>query len=408
VAQPNSFPQLKEVLENEKKQMEKMDAMEKMLVKMASSLDKLEACDKPLPTPEEEEEVELVVEEEVKVRRGVLFISSEGNDIDLEEIAKSTDSKIEKVMTYRIEKDDSAPDPELHLRKMIQENMTEEHDFGIIVVGANDVDKVVQGAGQWKEVEQQSRQLTDIAMAAAEQFSADMFVSQRVPRHGGEPALAKLTTIGNSYLETMVTTAQCAKLHLVKQTNLGDPQLGQGYKDLYSNHKHLSDKGLKKLTRNLVSAVKEVFPVKEEVKAAKVGEEVKVKEVRMAPGVKQVKVKYQEKQPGGDRGGQFARPPPPNPKHPLHPFHPLHPPPPSYPPHHPPPYQRHPCRRWAAGPRSTGVPRSRSSSSTRGRGPSTPRAPRDPPGRPSGPPATAVTTATAVATTITSDRWVLY
>ena len=157
------------------------------------------------------------------------------------------------------------------------------------MVGSNDVDKVAHGPGKWLEVEEQSRQLTSIAMAAATDYNAEMLVSHRIPRCGGDATLARLTTVANSCLETMVTTAETGRLHLVRHNNLGDLQ-GLGHKDLYSDPKHLSDKGKKKLAKNLVSAILSVYPVKEKVKKkeevktkddAKKRDEVKVKEVKV-------------------------------------------------------------------------------------------------------------------------------
>ena len=130
---PNvNLPQIKEVLERESKQMEKMGKMEEMLAKMASTLDRLETSksnkkeevvvEEEEKVEEEKEEVEVV--EEVKVRKGILFTSSEGKHIDMEEIEKATNTKIERVMTYHLAQDESAPDPELHLNNMINQKMT--------------------------------------------------------------------------------------------------------------------------------------------------------------------------------------------------------------------------------------------------------------------------------------------
>ena len=59
--------------------------------------------------------------------------------MDVERLELATNSEIELVTTYTLEKHEKTKDPDLHLLNMIEEHVNRDMSFVVIGVGTNDI-----------------------------------------------------------------------------------------------------------------------------------------------------------------------------------------------------------------------------------------------------------------------------
>ena len=83
-------------------------------------------------------EVEDITSERVK-DKGIIFTSSIGKYINKERLELATNSDIELVTTYTLEKYDNTKDPDLHLLNMIEDHVNRGISFVVFGVGTNDI-----------------------------------------------------------------------------------------------------------------------------------------------------------------------------------------------------------------------------------------------------------------------------
>ena len=296
---------------------------------------------------QEEEVVEVA---EVKQRKGILFTSSIGKYIDMAKLEKETNSKVEKVMTYRIEEKKDSPDPEAFVENMVKEKLKEDHDFAVFLVGSNDISEMkgadLDSTDVLAKCERQSQHLLDTLVDIATKNSTEVFVSEMTPRYDSSERdetgpLAVLSSYANSTMVTKVMEARArsVRLHLINQRNLVRPKGVEQNKIYQRDGRHLTKEGVSLLTCNITKSLRSVYKDMPKVEVEGVKEEVKVKE---APKVKTpLKVKgglvHQDPRhlpkntppppPGANRppGGQFqpwvgqSLPPRPLPRHLLPP-----------------------------------------------------------------------------------------
>lgn len=220
----------------------------------------------PFPglTPTLGEEVEEVEKEEPKVRKGIIFTDSINRDIDVERFENTTRSKVEVVKTNRIVENSTALNPESHLDKLVNEHMKKEHDFAVFMVGTNDITdiKPMLGVKTKAEVQancdKQSTKLVKIAEEAANKNSAEVFLSEMIPRYDCSN-LEQLSKLTSSQVMVKVAAATTERLHLVGQGGLSCPTLGKKREELYKNNIHLTQKGLYSTSTNLILSMHEVY-----------------------------------------------------------------------------------------------------------------------------------------------------
>ena len=253
------------------------------------------------PTKVQEEEVAIQEEEEVvvvKQRRGIIFTSSVAREIDIEQLEKETNSKIEKVETYRIkEKKEGCRNPESHVSAMVEEHMKKDYDFAVFVVGSNDITDLqddLESPDVLEKCDKLSQQLVGAMVGVATEYSTEVFVSELTPRYDskekdGLGPLATLSMVTNTHLVAKVKEARSdsVRLHMVSQRSLARPRGPEQNKVYKKDGKHLTVEGLRLFRSNLVNALRVVYTNIPEVK----GEEVKVKEQPSATKVKSPKVK---------------------------------------------------------------------------------------------------------------------
>ena len=209
---------------------------------------------------EDEDKDEAMV---VKVRKGIVFADSIGKDIDVERFEMSTNSKIEVIPTYRILDNDIAPDPNLHLENMIEQHMKKEHHFAVFMVGANDVTDMNKSIGEMNKTElmklcdDQTTKLLNIATKAAHSYSAEVFVSEMVPRYDC-PKLEQFSKLSTSQLVVKAASAPTERVHVVGQGGLMCAP-GRRREDLYRDGLHLTSKGLYNASTNIIQVLQEVY-----------------------------------------------------------------------------------------------------------------------------------------------------
>ena len=158
----------------------KVDTLENTLRRIEErfSIGRMKEIKKP-----ETKEDEIIV---VKEKKGILFTSSVASKLDIEMLEKTTDSKIEVIKTYRIQRKEDGIDPELYLKNMVEEKMTKDIDFAVLAVGSNDIADLDLKQPKDILVESvinQSKDLVDIAVKMAEENKTNVFINERIPRH---------------------------------------------------------------------------------------------------------------------------------------------------------------------------------------------------------------------------------
>ena len=112
-----------------------------------------------------------------------MFCSSVAMPLKLKNLEEATDSKIERVKTYRILDKPSDKNPEFHLSNMVATHAKKEHKFGILVVGSNDIDDAVESKEDVVErMEKQAERLVTVAAALVTDYTMEVFISEMVPR----------------------------------------------------------------------------------------------------------------------------------------------------------------------------------------------------------------------------------
>ena len=76
---------------------------------------------------------------ERKKDKGIIFTSSIGKGMNKERLQSATNSELELVTTYTLEKHDKTKDPDLHLLNMIEEHVNGDISFVVLGVGTNDI-----------------------------------------------------------------------------------------------------------------------------------------------------------------------------------------------------------------------------------------------------------------------------
>jgi len=247
------------------------------------------------PTKVQEEEVVATLEEEVvevKQRKGIIFTSSLARELDIKQFEKETNSKVEKIETYRIkEKKVGCKNPESFVTGMVKAHMKKDYDFAVFVVGTNDITDLkesLESTDVLENCEQLSQQLVDAMVGVATEFDTEVFVSELAPRYDspekdGLGPLATLSMVTNTLMVAKVKEAKTRsiRLHLVNQRSLARPRGVEQNKVYKKDGKHLTVEGLSLLSSNLTSALRLVYKDLPKVHV----EEVKVKE-QAAPKVK--------------------------------------------------------------------------------------------------------------------------
>ena len=168
-----------------KKQWEKVDTLMTTVLKMEKQMENMKRIVSKHTTKEPSEEVEAVEKaEEVEIKRaGIMFSSSVAMPLKLKNLEEATDSKIDRVKTYRILDKPSARDPDFHLSNMVKTHVTKEHKFGILVVGSNDIDYAVESKEDIVEkMEKQAERLVTVAAALVTDYTMEVFISEMIPR----------------------------------------------------------------------------------------------------------------------------------------------------------------------------------------------------------------------------------
>ena len=316
----------KETASAVKKIVASYDSFSKVVAKMHSQLDTIEKSlsrssklvegqSQASPTKVQKEVVEAEEEEEevveVKKRKGIIFHDSMGTDLDKAKFEEETNSKVEKILTFRIKPKEDSPDSGLFVSAMVKEHMSKEHDFAVFLVGSNNISDMrnddLESVDVLEKCEKQSQLLVDAMVGAATEFDTDVFVSEIAPRYDSKEKdetgpLAVLGSVANSHLLTKVREAKAksASLHLVSQRSLARCRGQEQNKVFKKDGHHLTKEGLRLLSSNITRSIRGVYKDIMEVERVKVKEKV---EVPPAPKVEQQKA----------RGGQVPkdhRPPP--------------------------------------------------------------------------------------------------
>ena len=247
------------VLDKMKTMLEKVSKLEAHLAKLTKLYSTKASTTEPEPVK---------VDEKLKVRKGIVFTDSTGENIDKERIEKATSSEIKIVKTVRIL--NNPKDPESFLKKAVEENMTgEEYAFAAFMVGTNDTKDLkdnneLDQPDVIEKCEKQSQCLVESAVAFSNEFGAESFILERIPRFDSVEedevgALEALNAVANAHLVTKVASARALKhkVHLVRHPNFNRPRTKE---ELYTEKGiHLNTKGLYNLSTNLIKAVQSVF-----------------------------------------------------------------------------------------------------------------------------------------------------
>ena len=250
-----------------KKQREKVDSLLTTVLKMEKQMKNMINIVSKHTTKEPSEEVEAVEKaEDVETKRaGIMFSSSVAMPLKLKNLEEATDSKIDRVKTYRILDKSSAKDPDFHLSNMVKTHAKKEHEFSILVVGSNDIDDAVESKEDVVEkMEKQAERLVTVAAALVSDYTMEVFISEMIPRPDdseGEVSKAELSIMANSFMKAKVakvphSTAQ--HLHVVRHSNLARPK-GVERDKIFKDEKHLTTFGLKQFNNNLINAMSKVF-----------------------------------------------------------------------------------------------------------------------------------------------------
>ena len=339
----------KETASDVKKLLSSYECIHKTIAKMHSKLDNIEQSlarssklvgsqDPASPTKvqgqaaeeekEEEKEEEAEVVMEVKKRKGIIFHDSIGKELDKAKFEEETNSKVDKVLTFRIKPKVDSPDPDLFVSAMVKEHMRKEHDFAVFLVGSNNIsdmkDDDLESVDVLEKCEMQSQLLVDAMVGVATEFDTDVFVSELAPRYDAKEKdetgpLAVLSSVANSHLLTKVREVKAkgsASLHLVSQRSLARCKGQEQNKLFKKDGHHLTKEGLSLLSSNITRSIRGVYKDIKEVEVEEVREV--VKEKVKAPKVKGGPPHGTRPPPGGPWVGQHLPPRQP-PRHPLPP-----------------------------------------------------------------------------------------
>ena len=200
---------------------------------------------------------------EPKRRKGVFFSSSIGLQCDVQRLSNDINSRISVEKTYYIEEHKEAKDPDLFLKKTI-ENLDEvdDIDFIILSVGSNDITKlnIEEDIKHLNEkVCEQSVTLVNIAEETSKKHNVDVFIVEKPARFDKEvkdPERRRsvLTVSSNGLLPSLITPLE--RVHFIPLSSLSTT----ADRDCFSRDGiHLTSKGEQLFLHDLVVGVKNVY-----------------------------------------------------------------------------------------------------------------------------------------------------
>ena len=106
-------------------------------------------------------------------------------------LEKDLQSKIKVVPTYHIEKHPNSKNPELYLKKLLDEELKDSKvDYAIISVGTNDITDMDHESNDLTTLNNaacdQSKNLIHLVDHASQKYNIDIFVVERPPRNDSE------------------------------------------------------------------------------------------------------------------------------------------------------------------------------------------------------------------------------
>ena len=206
--------------------------------------------------------------QEIRTKKGVIFTSSIALNLDVDKVKEELNCEIKVIPTYHIEHHSDAKDPDAYLQCMVNQHLAGKtgFDFAIIATGSNDITKLdtenTVATTLFKSVEEQSKLLVEIATKITVETNVDVFVIEKPPRYDpqtNDPSamVQKLSKFSNGVVASAI--GPTPRIFLVEQASLGRSS-AKARADVYQKDGlHLTPKGLKIYTTNLISVMKECY-----------------------------------------------------------------------------------------------------------------------------------------------------
>ena len=204
------------------------------------------------------------------VRNAKMFSSSIALQCDKAELESGLNCTIvgDVVETYHITKHAEARDPELFLKKLIDDHLKDDSDidFVIFAVGSNDISKLNIEQDDINALStkacEHSTKLVEIANYAVETYEVDVFIVERPPRYDKEKFDPKglkqlLSQTSNGYLMSLITPLK--DVHLIKLPGLENltPKARRGV--FQHDGIHLTRHGASIMADLICSGVRKVY-----------------------------------------------------------------------------------------------------------------------------------------------------
>ena len=205
---------------------------------------------------------------EPTIKKGIMFSSSIGRDIDLARIKNDLNCDIKIIPTYHIENNPSARDPDSYLQCMVNKHVTgkTDLDFVIIATGSNDITGLdtenAMATTLFNQAQEQSKLLVEIAQNMTTDMGLDVFVMEKTPRYDTEEKdpsgmKQKLSKFSNGVLSS--TIGPTPRIFVVEQASLARSSARARADIFEADGLHLTQKGLKFYSTNLSNALKECY-----------------------------------------------------------------------------------------------------------------------------------------------------
>ena len=195
-----------------------------------------------------------------KLRKCLVFTSSLAVKSEVARLQAELNADVKIISTYFIENNSQLTEKDAYLALKINQEMNTDLDFVIIQVGSNEMSQLdlkEEKRALFDKMQHDCNTLVNLSKHLVEEYSVDVFISEKPPRYDQEGGLEGLNNTSNSILHML--THLLDRVWVVKQSMLESKSDRIRSERFQADGLHLTEKGLALLNTNWIDCIRRVY-----------------------------------------------------------------------------------------------------------------------------------------------------